>query len=287
MARHSSVFMPVLEHRLLSFDATPLFYRIVRSEGPLRGRVLIVHGMGEHGGRYLEVAAHLAAQGFESVIPDLRGFGKSGGPRAYVDRFSDFHSDLEALRSFIQRSRAETPIFYLGHSLGGLLVSSYISMRRIESKGLILSSPLFGIAARVPSWKKALGLAAAEFAPHFSQSTGVRPELLTHDPRVVSLYRQDPLIYQRLSARLYRELSKLMAQAPSIARTLGCPTLVLQAAEDHIVDKEKTIFFYKALVCQDKILHVYPKLYHEILNETERQSVYLTISEWLQSKFNL
>lgn len=276
--------MQATDHKLLSFDATPLFYRVVRSEGKPKGRVIIVHGIGEHGGRYLEVAEHLALKGFESVIPDLRGFGKSGGARAYAHRFSDFHSDLETLLSFIQRSREQAPMFYLGHSFGGLLVSSYITMKRLKPKGLILSSPSFGLVARVPSWRRALGIAAARIAPYYSQPTGVRAEVLSHDPDVVSGYNRDPLIYQRISARLYREFLRLMALAPTIAQSLECPTMVLQAGEDHIVDKEKTFIFYKALACTDKVLHVYPGLYHEILNEGGRQAIFLTISEWLQTK---
>ncbi len=273
------------EHRLLSFDGTPLFFRVLRPQTEeTLGRVLILHGMGEHGGRYLPVAEHLAVRGFESVIPDLRGFGRSGGPRAFARRATDFHSDLSAVLSFVEKNRAKAPLFYLGHSFGGLLVSSYLAMRQISAQGLILSSPLFGIANPVPGWRHCLGLLTAFCFPRYSQSTSVMAENLTHDEAVIQLYKKDKLIYHRITAGLYHELLKLMARRERLARNLSLPTLILQAGDDRIVSKEKTVLFYEELAASDKKLHVYPGLYHELLNEKERQSIFETISSWISIK---
>ena len=279
-------FMKTTEHRLLSFDATPLFYRLIVPEGLPRGRVYVLHGMGEHGGRYQDLAGFLGKSGLECVIPDLRGFGKSGGERAYADSFGVFHEDFECIRNFIEKSRPNPNVFVLGHSFGGLLAASFIYMRGASVRGLVLSSPLFGVASRVPFWRSALGLVAAEIFPRYSQNTNVRPELLTHDPGVISAYGKDPLIYHKISARLYRELLKLMAQRTAIAQGLRCPVLVMQAGDDRIVDKEKTIAFYKELNTQDKDLKVYPRLYHEILNEAEHLSLIQTISAWISSRIS-
>lgn len=275
------------EHRLLSFDGTPLFFRTLRSESKeALGRVVLVHGMGEHGGRYLPVAKHLAARGLESVVPDLRGFGRSGGQRAFAKHASDYHADLSAVLSFIEKNRPKAPSFFLGHSFGGLLVSSYLAMRQISAEGLILSSPSFGIANPIPGWRHRLGLLAAFCVPLYSQSTSVTPEVLTHDETLISLYKKDPLIYHWITAKLYAEFLKLMAERERLARGLSLPTLVLQAGDDRVVDKEKTLLFYRELAAKDKRLETYPGLYHEILNEKGRQGIFETISGWIVSKIS-
>ena len=99
------------EHQLISFDETPLFYRSFQGQTPSKGIVIIIHGMGEHGGRYHLLAEYLVELGFTCVVPDLRGFGRSGGERAYVNRFADFHEDLKALHAFIARNHKDAPIF--------------------------------------------------------------------------------------------------------------------------------------------------------------------------------
>ena len=275
------------EHRLLSFDGTPLFFRILSPQNrEPAARVLILHGMGEHGGRYLALAEHLAAHGFESVVPDLRGFGKSGGPRAFARSYSAFHSDLSAILAFVEKSRAKAPLFYLGHSFGGLLVSSYLAMRQISAEGLILSSPLFGIASRVPTWRHVLGLLTAFCLPRYSQATSVAAEVLTHDETLIALYKKDTLIYHRLTAGLYVEMLKLMSERSQVARNLNLPTLVLQSGDDRIVDREKTQLFYEELAATDKKLQLFPGLYHELFNEKERESIFETVSTWILARID-
>lgn len=273
------------EHRLLSFDGTPLFFRILKAESkePI-ARIFIVHGIGEHGGRYLPIAKHLAARGIESVVPDLRGFGRSGGPRAFADHPEDYHSDLSAIFLFAQKNRPQASLFFLGHSFGGLLAASLLAAGRCSANGLILSSPSFGLAKLVPSWRHALGVASAICAPKFSQKTSVVPEDLTHDEGLISLYKKDPLIYQRMTARLYSEFLKLMAERAKIAASLHIPMLILQAGDDRIVDPEKTRLFYREVASTDKKLQMYPGLYHELFNEKEREDIYQTVTEWLLSK---
>lgn len=273
------------EHRLLSFDGTPLFFRILEPQTKsVVGRVLVLHGMGEHGGRYLAFAEYLATRGFECVVPDLRGFGRSGGPRAFARRYSDFHTDLSAIQSYLEKNRVTEPLFYFGHSFGGLVLCSYLVMRQVAARGLILSSPIFGTAKPVPGWRHLLGLLTAFCFPSYSQGTSVRPEILTHDETIVSDYKKDKLIYYKITAGLYRELLRLMTERERVARQLYLPTLVLQAGDDRIVDKEKTLLFYEELASRDKKLQVFPGLFHELLNEKQRQGIFEIIATWIQSK---
>jgi alpha-beta hydrolase superfamily lysophospholipase len=274
------------EHRLISFDETPLFYRRFRPSGNPKAILLIVHGMGEHGGRYQVFAEYLGSFGIESAIPDLRGFGKSGGKRASARCFADFCGDLKAIHECIIRENKEIPLFLLGHSFGGLIASSYLVFHKTPKvKGLILSSPLFGIGLPVAFWRHWLGMLTSWFLPDYHQNTGVPMELLTHDAEAVRRYREDSLTDQRISSRLYRELVRMMARKKEIAEKLDLPVLIAQAEDDHIVSKTAVFQFYDCLKTQEKELEIYPGFYHEVLNELGKEKVFLRLANWILSKF--
>lgn len=273
--------MRLTEHRLLSFDGTPLFYRTAAPEGAVKARVYVAHGMGEHGGRYLHMAQILSDHGMEAVIADWRGFGRSGGPRVYAKSYQDYHEDFAAIQDFIEKTREPRPFFLLGHSFGGLLMASYAA-KKPQAKGLILSSPLFGIYDEVPAWRHALGVAASFLAPRYAQKTNIRPEFLTHDPAVLSAYAQDTLIDHRISSRLYVEMLKLMNLRAQMAKKITCPVLILQAGEDRIIRLEKTRLFFEELASLDKRLEVFSGLYHEIFNEVDRRRIFEMVIEWIR-----
>ncbi len=273
-------------HKLLSFDGTPLHYCRFTPDMPPKGTLIIVHGMGEHGGRYRRLAEHLLPLGVESIALDLRGFGQSGGARAYVPRFEYFLKDLEAIHAFVYRRNNKLPIFLLGHSLGGLIASDYAAgAKRPPLKGLVLSSPAFGIAIPVPTWKHLMALAVSVITPHYSEKDNVSISLLTHDAVIRNEYEKDPLIYHRITTGLYREMTRAIKRSAQIAARLSLPVLVLQAGNDAIVKKEETLEFYDRIKSSDKTVEVYPELYHEILNETGREKVFARITAWLFSKF--
>ena len=249
------------EHRFISFDETAIFYRRFEPKGTPRASVILLHGMGEHGGRYRQVAEYLADQNLRVFLPDLRGFGKSGGRRAFAGNFSDFHQDLLALHQHAQRQDKAHPIFLMGHSFGGLLASSYLAFANPPKvHGLILSSPIFGIKIPVPVWRHVLGVLMARVYPAYTQSTRVNPEKLTHDVEIKKIYAQDTLIYHHITAALYRELTALLRKKDAIAMSIKNPTLVLQAGQDEVVSKDAVIQFFELLKVVDKELKIYPDL---------------------------
>ncbi len=270
------------EHRFISFDKTPIFYRRLASSSQPKAILILVHGMGEHGGRYRHAAEYFAMAGIESVIPDLRGFGRSGGRRACVNTFRDFHRDLGALHAFVNRNRKGTPLFLMGHSFGGLVVSSYLAfVEHPKIYGLVLSSPIFGIAIPVPLWRHALGMFTSYIWPSYTQSNRVKPELLTHDKEILARYKKDTLINPRISAGLYRELIAMIVKKEEIARQITDPVLIQQAGQDFVVSVEATQNFYRFLKTSDKEIDIYNDCYHEILNEIKRERVFSRITHWL------
>lgn len=269
------------EHRFLSFDATPIFYRHAQPDGPARAAAIIVHGMGEHGGRYAHLADYLARLGVECAAPDLRGFGRSGGARAGARSLSTFHRDLSALERHFSKETRDIPLFFIGHSFGGLITASYLATGKSKAKGLVLTSPLFGVAIRVPLWQRVLGFLLSGLAPGFSQPTRVDPKLLTHDAEILAAYGKDPLIFHRITASLYSVIVRGMASRRSIAESLAVPVLALQAGQDAVVSREATERFYSELKVTDRELGIYEECYHEILNETQRDQIFSRIGVWI------
>ena len=244
--------------------------------------VLMVHGMGEHGGRYQAFADNLAEMGLVSIVPDLRGFGRSGGKRVCIKRFTDFYRDLAALHSWAHRQYKKTPLFLFGHSFGGLIASSYLAFYpHPKVSGLTLSSPIFGVAVPVPLWRHLLGVAASYLYPDYTQDSRVDPKTLTHDQGVLEAYAKDPYINHQISARLYRELVRQVARRAEIAKNIYAPALIVQAGEDKVVLKDRTIQFFNELNSQDKEMEIYPGFYHEVLNETGRSVVYSRVGQWI------
>ncbi len=273
------------EHRFISFDETPIFYRRVEAETPSRGILLIVHGLGEHGARYQEFAKHLVGQGIAVVIPDLRGSGQSGGKRGCVRHFSDFHQDFEALHRHVQRQNPSKPIFVMGHSFGGLVVSSYLIRPNLPPvRGMVLSSPAFGIGFPVSVWRHAAAILCSYPFPDLTQNNSIAANFLMHDRGEVQRYLSDPLVHHLISARLYREMRGLMREARTMAHHIFVSSLILQAGDDRVVAAKETQRFFDLLASTDKEIEVYSNLYHEILHETQKETVYSRICQWILSR---
>ena len=275
------------EHRFIAFDKTPIFYRHLHSSALKRATILILHGMGEHGGRYRELCEFLSAKGVECYLPDLRGFGQSGGKRACLRHFSDYFKDLDVIYRLARISKNPTPFFTLGHSYGGLIVSSWqAASSERHFQGLILSSPNFGIAVHVPIWRHALAMAVSHVFPDYTQDNRVERDKLTHDKGIMQAYVKDPLNFRGISAGLYREMMVQLSQVDEIAAKIDSPALVLQAGEDRVVSRAATERFYQKLASKDKTFQVYEGLYHEILNEAERPAIFTRISDWILTHCN-
>ena len=273
------------EHRFVSFDGTPMFFRRTRPEGRFKAALVLVHGMGEHGGRYTALAEFLADRGFSCYLPDLRGFGKSGGKRGCLRRFTDYFQDLEGVCRLLRAWEPDPDPFFLGHSYGGLVVSSFLaSGPKVQAKGMVLSSPNFGIAIRVPFWRHALALLGSRLLPDLTQPNRVDALTLTHDPEITRAHAVDPLIHDRISTSLYRELVARIRSSRQAAVRTPVPALILPAGGGRVVSRKATQAFYEALGSRDKQFKAYEGLYHEILNETSRKAIFEEIASWLSQR---
>jgi lysophospholipase len=263
--------------------APPLFWRWQPSASP-RATIVVVHGLGEHSGRYGHVFDALNTGGYSCLAIDLRGFGQSGGPRACLERFEDYLDDVDAGFELAQSLGGQSARLLLGHSMGGLIAARYAQERGGNLAGVALSSPGLAILGKVPLWKHALGVVLSRLAPRFSLPTDIDPDDLSHDREVVEALSCDPLIVGVISARLYTELRLNQAIAMERAARIPCP-LLLQAAEpDQVVDVAGTHRFLGRLDGVHVEAYFYPGLHHEIFNELEKEKVLGHLVGWLDGR---
>nr|WP_329724213.1 lysophospholipase [Caldimonas sp.] len=256
--------------------------------GGARGTIVIVHGLGEHIGRYARVAERLNASGWSVVGYDQRGHGASPGERGRLAASDDFLADLAALLDDVRRD-PEGPLVVLGHSLGGLVAARFVAggletpqprwQRDVDA--LVLSSPALdvGLSAIQRGLLATLGAAA----PNLGVGTGLSPAGLCRDPKVVAAYRADPLVHDRIAPRLARFLADAGPEVLALAPRWRVPTLLLYAGADRLVVPAGSAAFARVAPRDVVTVREYPTLFHEIFNEPEREEVLSALADWLDT----
>lgn len=260
-------------------DGTPLHIHRWPGQGT-RGTVLIVHGLGEHGGRYAEVAAWLSARGFRVLGYDHRGHGRSGGPRGVIPTADALVDDLAVVMDVLRP--AQGPFVLLGHSMGGAVAAQFVAQARRHVDGLVLSSP--ALAAKLSRSQRvmlAIGLAVAPFLTH---GNGIDANDISHEPEVVQRYLGDPLNHNRVCARLAKSVLDGGEIARAAAAGWSVPTLLVYAGADALVDPAGSDAFAASAPREVVESERFPGLFHEILNEGALAApVFARIERWLDA----
>lgn len=249
--------------------------------------VALVHGYGEHSGRYAHVGEALNRRGISLVSLDLRGHGLSAGRRGYVERFEDYRLDLNALWD-VARARGDAQhIFVLGHSMGGLCVCDWLLAGGGKApSGVVLTSPLLGFAIKVDPLKAALGRVSSRLFPGLALSTGLQGRDVCRDEQIARDYDSDPMNNKKATARWFTEATRAMERTLLRSRELTLPMLILYAGSDRIVSADVTDRFVLSLVMADRTAERLKDHFHEVLNEApiERSRVIQRIADWLLSR---
>lgn len=263
-----------------SFDGLPLFYRAWAK--PSSTAVMLVHGFGEHSGRYEELVSSLQELPCSFLIHDLRGHGKSGGERVFVNRFDDFIQDLYDFRDFAEKKLVPgaSRFILMGHSLGGLVAVHSALRAQNKWQDLILSSPFFGIYG--PN-QLALFLSKGlnRFIPHVVVNNPVDPVFLTHDSERVKLYTTDELIQRRITVGLTKEMLVAGAKALLMAGEVSIPLFVMTGSEEKIVSPSKIREFYGRTKSFRRELRVFDGFYHELFQEINRAAFFNALKQYL------
>ncbi len=251
---------------------------------PPRGLVFIVHGLGEHAGRYEVLAERLNSWGFAVRAHDQYGHGESDGERGALTSPTRLLDDLADILDSTRRGMdPELPLILLGHSLGGLVAARLVSLGLRPVDGLVLSSPAFD--AGLNAWQRLMIAVLSRIAPNQRVRNGLDPKYLSHDDTVVRAYREDPLVHDRISARLARFIADtgpaVLAQAPH----WRVPTLLMYAGADRLVNPRGSRAFAAAAPQQVVSAHCFSTHYHEIFNERSREPVLLRLQRWLDTHF--
>ena len=259
-----------------------LWYRLYQPS-PSRGLVLLIHGFGEHSGRYEGVARALAQQSLSVACPDLRGHGRSTGQRGDVQRCSEYLEDLDALvREVILPMTHHDRYALFGHSAGGLLVLLWAIVGSPAHRALIIQSPLLAVGYPVPRWKSALAGWLTRAVPRLSVPIGLDPSWLSHDPLVAQRYRTDPLVHDRITLRGYAALQTAMREAHEGADRVRLPTLMLYGAEDRVISLAACRDVFERLTCEKRLL-AFEGCYHELHFEPVQPQVIAALAQWVHA----
>ena len=257
-------------------------------EGPPRGRVLLVHGLGEHMGRYAHVAEQLRSWGFAVRGYDHYGHGRSAGPRGDMVDARCLMGDLACMIDVTrQLSLAQgKPLILLGHSLGGLIAANAVATQLRPVDGLVLSSPALATSANIV--QKILLALLPKLAPHLCVDNGLKPEFVARDPQVVQAYVADPLVHRRISAGLaqwiFQQGPLTLAKAADWAHW-QVPTLLMYAQADRLVDPAGSAQFARqAPACVEA--RGFDGMYHEIFNDPDKALVFDCLKAWLDAHFS-
>ena len=271
------------EFQFISHHGLQLFATSWQPE-KVKGVVCLIHGLGEHLGRYQHVAHHLTQHGFACYAYDQRGHGKTPGKRGHAQQ-QPLWIDVE---NFMKKARAdhlEVPMFLYGHSWGGNVVSNYLLRQPVhELTAAILTSPWFQLSFEPPAWQVKLGQMMSTIYPSFTQSNQLKEDFLSRDPQVGKDYREDPLVHDRISAGLFAGTLDSGRYALEHAHTIKIPTLVMHGTDDQITSYQASEAFAAS---NDLIqLKLWPQYRHETHNEIGKEAVLQFITDWLQQYVN-
>ena len=247
-----------------------------------RAVVALVHGLGEHIGRYAHVAAHLNAHGYTLIGYDQRGHGRSGGKRGHTPDYETLLDDVGLLLREAEKRHPARPVFLYGHSLGGNLVLNYTLRRKPGLRGLIATSPFIRETHPQEGLKLTVGKLMRSIYPALTLPNGLELEAISRDPAVVDRYRNDPLVHNKLSAAMGIGTLEAAQWLDAYNGHLPCPTLLIHGGADRITDPAATAAFAER-VQGDLTFRPFADLYHETHNEPEQVDVLTTITDWLDA----
>ena len=272
------------EDRLRSFDGTEIYLQMWQAP-EAKGLLVVTHGLAEHSECYSRIIERWDLRHWDVVAWDLRGHGHSEGQRGYIERFSDFTKDFNQVLAYLNdRSKlAERPLVLFGHSMGALITfSTALLYHNWPISGVVLSSPLFGVALKVPYWKDKAASILAEYLPRLTLSNEINLNHLTHDDKLVTQFERDPLRHEKVSPSLYLALQNQMVWAAEHAHQWKLPIQFQMAGDDRIVSLDKANEVFETIETSNKQKFVYDNFYHEIFNELGCETVDDDFKDFLQ-----
>lgn len=242
--------------------------------------IAVIHGMGEHIGRYRNMAQYWTSKNAAVIGHDHIGHGKSEGKRGHIFSIKELLSGVEDLVSRINQQFPGLPIILYGHSMGGNVALNYLLRKPFSVKGAIITAPYLKLAFEPPPFKIKLAKLMLNLYPSFSQRTNLDVNALSHDESVIKAYLKDKYVHDKITASMFIALHNAGLYALSHASELKAPTLLMHGTADQITSHEATMAFAESSKIVSE-LKLWDNLYHEIHNEPEKDQVMNYQSDWI------
>ncbi len=276
-----------MEHRDGFFAGvrdSAIYYQCWQPETECKAVLLVVHGLAEHCGRYMNVVNHFVPLGYAVYGLDHIGHGKSEGTRVYVGRFAEYTDTLKLYFDLIRLEHPDKPVYLVGHSMGGLIGALYLLEHQRELAGAVLSGPLVKMSDDLSPVVVLMGKLLSTLTPK-AGLMALDAQGVSSDPAVVQAYVNDPLVYTgKMTARLAAELIKAVQRIQDEAAKITLPLLIVQGSADKLVDPAGAKLLYDTVSSADKTLKIYEGFYHEVFNEPERAQVLGDVEAWLEQR---
>jgi len=270
----------VTEGFIDSADGTRLAYRA----WPVSGASItfaVIHGLGEHSGRYERFARGMAEFQMATYAIDLRGHGKSAGQRGHIDAWSQWTDDAAALIKQVE-AQASGEVVPLGHSFGGVaMLSTMLAGKAPNAKRFIVSSPALKLKVKVPAWKASLAGILSSVAPKLAMNNDVDAGTVSRIPEIVDAYRTDPLVHGKISTRLYAEWLRAATDVLDRASAIKVPFLILAGTDDRLIDPAGSRELHQRAPVMSE-LRMLDGRYHEPFNDRGSDEVFTVIADWLR-----
>ncbi len=263
-----------------------IFHQAWLPEAEPKGVIFLVHGLGEHSGRYTNLIDRCIPRGWAVYALDHIGHGRSEGIREHAKSFSELTGNLHRYLDMVKAWMPGMPVFLLGHSMGGLVSTAFLLERQKDFVGAVLSAPLLKPPGSVSPFLLRVGKILSFLLP-FVRVTGHEIEGISRDREVVEAYKNDPLVYKgKLTARLGAELVDRMEYVLGNAGKITVPLLILQGGADRVVNKEGASLLFEAAGSEDKTLKIYDGYYHGLFNDLDFDQVLDDVSAWLETRLD-
>lgn len=249
--------------------------------------IILIHGLGEHIGRYAHVAEYFVQKNISIYGFDHRGHGKSSGKRGHISSTEDYFSDIEYTMETAKKEYPNAPLFLYGHSLGGNMVLNYSLRKKPPIAGVICTSPGLAVGEPLPPAKLFLAKILKTLLPSMTMDNGLDVNNLSHDLQVIKKYQEDPLVHPMISAKLAMDMFSNGDWVIENASNFSIPLLLMAGSEDHIINVEKVKEFAKKVPEKFITFELFPGLYHEIHNEFEQEKVFVKMHEWILQQLEI
>ena len=271
-----------------SSDGALQLYSAIHHKRDWKGHtaLVVLHGLGEHGGRYLHFPHYVQSAVDAVYCLDHRGHGRAEGLRGHVEQFDLYADDaalaISRIEDHLKKRFGQSKVHLLGHSMGGLIaLRTLFKYPNLPIASLSVSAPLLGIRVRVPVVKKTAAYLLSRVWGKLHMTSELDPNQLSHDQEVVEVYQKDRLNHNKVTPQFFVELEAAIADTMRRDSGLSIPLQMMVPLQDQIVDPEASLSFFRGLKNRDKVLKTYPSFFHESFNEIGKEQVFEDLVHWM------